>query len=206
MDKPIKLTVFPLPDKNGFGVGVRSLSQSVAPVFVARGMTIPPERAGDIRLFVKGERLKFTITEEAAKEYVSRFYQLSVAEQLDKIGYRTFKVIPKPDLVIISVKYFKVMRGTEQITSTYDLKELAKYRKRPDIYYILQSITRTLQVNRPDYLNWKEQGRFIEVTAQAKGIKGIMRNVQDITKMKVKGSDRHQGYRTTTSVNFYKYK
>ncbi len=200
MESVIKLSIF--PHKAGWGIAMKSLSQGAVSHFF-------PNLNPNDTIRVKSERLKFVNSQHIGEQWITKFYAMPLDEQLAKVGNKWVKALPpKEDMVIVNVQYYKVMQGMRQVLSTYDLKALVEYRKQPETYYIEKSVTRQLPVLKSDYEDWKAQGRFDEVIVQVKGIVGMMRNVEDIQRRKVVGkngvSDRHSGYRTTTSVNFHK--
>ncbi len=125
---------------------------------------------GEEKSFVKSERLKFTKTFKGAKNWRDRFYSIPLEAQLERIGNKWFKQIDRKDLVAVSLQYYRVTMKGELIFSSYDNEALAKYRN-DDKYEVTKSVTRQALVERKDYQEWKDAGRFEEVATKAGGPK-----------------------------------
>lgn len=206
--KDISCVLIPLPEKGGWGVAIGSVKRGHAlDVLIERGLDVPEQYANDERIYLRGERMKFAITRETAKAWRDRFYTLPLEDQLNRIGFRFFRVVDAPDKdkVSVGVQYFQVFDNAgNQVYTDYFLPHLAEYKKEPMKYRIEKSVVRNILVTKEDYE--KNKGAIVEVAAKASGIAGMMRDVKDIKRSKIKGSDRHQAFRITTNPNFYRNK
>jgi len=157
---------------------------------------------------VQSERLKRLNTLEGAKAWIDRFHSIPIADQIAFLDGRRFKALDK-HFVAVKAQYFRLVvphfgKNITHFTTqdkAYAEATLVGYEGRG---YLRRTVGRNLVLTKAEYEAVKDS--IEEKRIDAPGIVGMGLDVKDTRRGRLKGQDRHSGYRTTTNPNFSRNK
>ncbi len=154
------------PNKGGFGVYIRGLSGIALDYFAEEGKISLSSQA-ESKVSTKSERLKFTNSALAAKNWIARFQTLTEKEQLSRVGNKSIWLF-SPKTVAIRVRYYKlIVNGIQKATSPR-ISELEKLGSIFRDYSIVPSVSRTHVISESEYEQIKHELEVLPALPKSK--------------------------------------
>lgn len=204
---------FEIRISNGYAIHVLAISGraklALAPILPDLDVKTPMQARhikGAIRL--QSERIKRLKSLAGARAWIERFKALPFNDQMFFLRDKWMKPVEK-DFVAIKAQHYQLhvkhwnkdVNHGSTINKAQGVEALLSY---GDKAHLVPTIGRNMVITKSEYAKIKD--KIEEKRIDPDGIVGMCQDVKKTRRNRLKGQDRHSGYRSTTSPNFFRGK